>query len=277
MSPLISLYDDFAAEYERTRVPRFRPFVKKLLQLYDTRPGSYVLDAGCGTGLASTMVAPRAGHGGKIVGVDGSAKMLEIARHKAEGYGFDQCQFILGDITALDVPAETFDLVICSFALWGNPDHLFGEFFRVLKPNSALLLQQWTEDRGEAHSLFEHACKQFLTPSPDATLQTIRQTMAQQGAWWGPMKSAADYEQALKRVGFKSARAAQLTLPAHFAAIPEFIEFLSIGVRYRAELLALPETTRAQFVQAVTAALQPVATPQGIDLEWTAIQALARK
>src|SRR5581483_2876047 len=108
------LFDDFATDYERTRVPRFRPFVKKLLQLYDTRPGSQVLDAGCGTGLAATLVAPRVGQGGRVLRLDASEQMLEIARHKAQSFGFTQCEFVEGDVTRMDLPDASFDLVISS-------------------------------------------------------------------------------------------------------------------------------------------------------------------
>ncbi len=277
MDILIQLYDEFASEYERTRVPRFRPFVKRLLQLYDTRPGSHVLDAGCGTGLAATMVAPRAGHGGKIFGVDASEKMLEIARHKAKGFGFDQCEFVAGDITKLDAADDSFDVVICSFALWGEPRAVFGEFFRVLKPHGALLLQNWEPERGGLVRKFNdtlHAySKKFST---ERVLQT-RAVLAKHRADWSELQTPQDYERVLREVGFSQAAAQWFENATHFKNLDECIEFHALGVGARAELAAMDEATRAQFVTAIRDALQPFANARGVEEIWRAIQVRARK
>ena len=213
------------------RVPRFRPFAKRLLQLYDTRPGSFVIDAGCGTGLVGTMVAPRAGHSGKVLGVDASAAMLEIARHKASGFGFDQCEFVVGDILHLDVPDNSADLVTCSFALWGEPGKLFGEFFRVLKPGGALLLQNWENARGGITRTYGEALRAFATKSPDERLQLVRAIFAQHSQDWATVETAQDYERVLSEVGFTVASAQQMVNSTHFKDLDELIDFHDLSVK----------------------------------------------
>ncbi len=274
---LIDLYDEFAPEYERTRVPRFRPFVKRLLQFYDTRPGSHVLDAGCGTGLVATMVAPRAGHGGKVLGVDASEKMLEIARHKASGFGFDQCEFVRGDITRLDAADDSFDVVICSFALWGEPRALFAELFRVLKPHGALLLQNWETERGGITRTFNETLRPFSTLVPDERVSQARAVLAKHRAEWNELQTPADYERVLRGVGFSQVSAQWFVNSTHFKNLDECIEFHALGVGARAELGAMDDVTRAQFDSAIRAALQPFANERGVDEEWRAIQVSARK
>jgi ubiquinone/menaquinone biosynthesis C-methylase UbiE len=276
-NPLVALYDELAADYERTRVPRFRPFVKKLLQLYDTRPASVVLDAGCGTGLAATMVAPRVGHSGKILGVDGSSYMLDIARRKAQGFGFTQCEFVKGDLTKLNVNDETFDLVICSFALWGEPTALFREFFRVLKPHGALLLQNWEPDRNGVERTYREALNSFMTRTPNAELTEVRRIFAEQSQLWKDLKEPQAYEDELTASGFRTAFGQWITNPVRFANVAELIEYYDLGVRARGELEAMDVDTRARFTKAVTDALRPLETAQGVQTEWRAIQALARK
>ncbi len=277
MDILTQLYDEFATEYEQTRVPRFRPFVKKLLQQYDTRPGSHVLDAGCGTGLVATMVAPRAGHGGKVLGVDASEKMLEIARHKASGFGFDQCEFVLGDITHLDAADESFDVVICSFALWGEPRALFAEFFRVLKPHGAVLLQNWEAERGGITRAFNETMRAFSTQAPDERVLQARAILSKHRAEWSALQTPADYERVLREVGFSQTSAQWFVNSTHFKNLDECIEFHGMGVGARAELAALDETTRANFYAAARAALQPFLNERGVDEEWRAIQVSAHK
>lgn len=279
MSPniLATLYDEFASEYERTRVPRFRPFVKKLLQLYDTRPGSYVLDAGCGTGLAATMVAPRVGHSGRVLGVDASERMLEIARQKAQGFGFDQCEFVLGDMEHLDVPSDAFDVVICSFALWGEPRELFNEFLRVLKPHGALLIQNWETDRGGIARMYGQTLQSFALAISDERASQARAAFSKHRADWAEVQTPQDYERVLRGIGFSQAAAQWFASSTHFKNLDELIEFHNIGIRSRAEIAAMNETTRAEFHAAAGDALQTFVTGHGVDAEWRAIQVMARK
>lgn len=274
---LVSLYDAAAQDYERTRVPRFRPFVKKLFQRYDTRPNSHVLDAGCGTGLAATMIAPRVGHSGKVIGVDASEGMLELARSKARGFGFDQCEFYKGDIHALDFSDETFDQVICSFALWGEPAPLFGEFRRVLKLDGVLLAQNWLRDRDNALDVYREQLRTHQVSSGDAKLDAIRQVLAQEGENWERFKTPADYENALKAVGFSEVRTYIEALPIRFDHIDAFIEWQSLGILHRAELEAMSDAQRADFENAVRNALRPLETAKALDVELHAIQVVARK
>ncbi len=277
MSSLISAYDDFAADYERTRVPRFRPIVKQLLQRYDTRPGSHVVDAGCGTGLASTMVAPRVGHSGKILGIDTSLAMLEIARRKAQGFGFDQCEFVLGDISHLNLPDNSADLVICSFALWGKPDALFREFWRVLKPDGALLAQNWDMGRWSQPNPYRETLGKFISADPDPKIQQLRSEFDSHSRDWDTLRTADDYLALLRRVGFTRADGDTFSFTGHFKNLAEYIEFHSLGARVRTELAAMDEPTRSAFFADVTTALQPLDTSSGIDEAWRVVQISARK
>lgn len=274
---LAFLYDRLAPEYERTRVPRFRPFVKRLLQFYDTRPGSHVLDAACGTGLVATALAPRAGHTGRVLGIDLSPAMLEIARQKAHGYGFDQCEFVLGDMAHVDAPDSSFDLITCSFGLWGDPDAIFAEFSRLLKPGGALLVQNWEMERTGIPRTYSETLHTFSTTSPDARVRAVRESFSAQRALWNDINVPADYERRLRRVGFSSCSAQWMVAPAHFKNLEELVEFHNVGVFASAEIAAMDAPTRSAFTQALYDALNPLVTDRGLDEEWRAIQVSARK
>lgn len=276
MNSLVALYDELAPDYERTRVPRFRPFVKRLMQLYDTRPGSHVLDAGCGTGLAATLVAPRVGRTGHILGVDASPRMLEIARHKAQGFGFTQCEFVQGDITHLDVEPASFDLVLCSFALWGDPAILSAGFARVLRPHGVLLIQNWGAEGIGVARTFNETIRRFATTAPPPALAELRTRLATHRAAWAALDEPAAYENLFRSAGFSGATAAWFSQSAHFATLGELVEFHSLGTSSHAELAAMSDDARGRALEAISDALRPLETPRGLDVEWRAIQLIAR-
>lgn len=97
-----------------------------------------VLDAGCGPGFFSVLLA-RAGH--IVSGIDGSSGMLAHARENAAHFGVSP-HLLQGDFGTLPFTAETFDLVISRNVTHIIRDHLrvYGEWLRVLKPQGVLLI-----------------------------------------------------------------------------------------------------------------------------------------
>ncbi len=87
----------------------------------DARPPGRALDAGCGTGRHSVMMAERGWH---VVGVDYVAKALSRARERAERAGVaDHVRFLPADVAHLDdaLAGESFDLVTDVGCLHGLP------------------------------------------------------------------------------------------------------------------------------------------------------------
>ena len=76
--------------------------------IIDRLPIGLALDAACGSGRHAAYLAAK-GH--SVIGVDGSAKMLAVARAKVPGPGF--CQ---GDLRALPVADQQVALVTISLA-----------------------------------------------------------------------------------------------------------------------------------------------------------------
>jgi ubiquinone/menaquinone biosynthesis C-methylase UbiE len=103
-------------------------------QIIDCLPIGPALDAACGTGRHTAYLAAR-GH--SVIGVDGSAKMLAVARAKVSGVDF--CQ---GDLHALPLSDQEVDLVLVALALTHVPElePVLAEFARVLRPGGHLVI-----------------------------------------------------------------------------------------------------------------------------------------
>ncbi|MDB9373258.1 class I SAM-dependent methyltransferase [Nodularia sphaerocarpa] len=107
-------------------------------KVIDTK-GKVILDAGCGTGYKSLMLA-EANPGAKIVGVDISAESIKLARQRLEYHGFDHAEFhvlALEDLPTLD---DQFDYINCDELLYLFPDLTvaLGAMKAVLKPDGII-------------------------------------------------------------------------------------------------------------------------------------------
>lgn len=112
----------------------------------DLRPGSKVLDAGCGGGrhLSEAFRA----RGVSVVGIDlnrddalKAYNTTKIMRKEGEDGG-GASLVMVSDVTRLPFKDASFDIVICSEVLEHIPDHrqAMGEIIRVLKPGSSLVV-----------------------------------------------------------------------------------------------------------------------------------------
>ncbi len=101
--------------------------------------GKVILDAGCGTGYKSLVLA-EANPGAQIVGVDLSAKSVELARERLKYHGFENAQFeVLGIEDLLSLGLE-FDYINCDEVLYLFPDPAIGlqAMKSVLKPEGII-------------------------------------------------------------------------------------------------------------------------------------------
>ncbi len=101
--------------------------------------GKVILDAGCGTGYKSLVLAA-ANAGAKIVGVDISEKSIELARQRLQYHGFDNAEFYLSSIEDLPSLGLSFDYINCDEVLYLFPDPAIGlqAMKSVLKPDGII-------------------------------------------------------------------------------------------------------------------------------------------
>jgi demethylmenaquinone methyltransferase/2-methoxy-6-polyprenyl-1,4-benzoquinol methylase len=120
------------------------PYVKaarrELYRLLRPRPGSRLLDAGCGLGVDIAALAPRVRPGGAVVGLDLSERMLGLARQR---YGeVDAVEFKAGSVESIPFPDGTFDGAFAMRTLQYLNDPAVGvrELARVTRPGGRVVL-----------------------------------------------------------------------------------------------------------------------------------------
>jgi ubiquinone/menaquinone biosynthesis C-methylase UbiE len=100
-------YDSMAASYDRSLAPlawlqeRIRRQAVDALQL---RAGDTVLDAGCGTGASFPRLVEAVGAQGRIVGVDQSTGMLDVARRRVARAGWKNVDVIEAAVQDAELP-----------------------------------------------------------------------------------------------------------------------------------------------------------------------------
>lgn len=104
------------------------------------KQGEVVLDLGCGAGADVFLSAREVGIEGKIYGLDMTDEMLDLARKQAVEYGFENVEFIKGEIEDIPLPDQSVDVVIsnCVISLVPDKEKAFKEISRVLKPGGRI-------------------------------------------------------------------------------------------------------------------------------------------
>jgi len=127
------------------------PITLPVLDLMDVRPSDNVLDAGCGAGWLSRLLAERVPQG-RVVGMDISDEMVRRARKSC--VDFAHVIFTVGAVDEIPWDSNFFDKAISveSAYYWPDPARGLREIFRVLRAGgSAWILINYYRDNPHCH------------------------------------------------------------------------------------------------------------------------------
>lgn len=115
-----------------------------LCDAVDLRSGEKVLDVATGTGNAALAAARRFAD---VTGIDYVPDLLDKARARAAADGLT-VDFRAGDAEALDLPDDSFDVVLSACGAMFAPDHrkTASELVRVCRPGGRIGMVNWCPD-----------------------------------------------------------------------------------------------------------------------------------
>ena len=123
-----------------------QPASDQLIQYAGIDPGHSVLDVATGTGEPALTIARIVGPQGKVVGVDLSPEMLEVAKARAASQGLTDVSFQVNEDENLSAFQDSsFDAVVSRFGVMFMPEPIkaLGGFRRVLKPGGKAAVAVW--------------------------------------------------------------------------------------------------------------------------------------
>ena len=153
--------------------------------LADIKKGETVIDLGSGAGFDAFIVSRIVENNGKVIGIDLSDDMLELARENAKKGNYSNVNFIKGDIEKLPLNSNMAEHVIsnCVINLSLNKGAIFKEAYRVLKIDGKLSISDIVLER----------------ELPDF----IKNSLAGHIACVSGAETLEDYLQYVKEAGFK--------------------------------------------------------------------------
>ena len=141
-------WDGSAGEFWTDNADLFDAGVARYLQPFLAAaaigPAAQVLDVGCGTGQ-TTREAARLASEGSVTGIDLSARMLDLARRRAEQEGLTNVRFEQADAQVADLGVGRYDRAISrtGVTFFGDPIAAFANLARALKPDGRMVLLVW--------------------------------------------------------------------------------------------------------------------------------------
>ena len=247
------------ARYDRMN----EPFAALILAAAQLRPGSHVLDVGCGCG-GTTLAAARVIAPGQAVGLDLSGPMLARARATAEAAGLRNAVFRQGDAQVHPLEPARFDGVISRFGtmFFADPVAAFANIRSATRPGGRLAFVCWQP----------LAANQWLLV-PGAALAEHVPLPAGFGSGDGPgMFAFSDPDRPREILAAAGWRDIEITaehasvLVGGGGSVEDAVEFVRTASMGRMMLAGADAGTFDRAVASVRAALAPYADADGVRL-----------
>ncbi len=247
---MTSPHDWDAATYDRVGTPMAR-WGAVVLDRLPLAGDERVLDAGCGSGRVTELLAERLPNG-TVVALDGSPAMIEEARGRLERFG-GRIEYVVADL-GRPIPLDTpVDAILSTATFHWVPDHdaLFRNLAAVLRPGGRLVAQCG----GEGNI---------------ASIQRVLATIGD--GWLGDVlfETPEATERRLAAAGFVEIEAWLTDEPTAFEPGEPFETYLRTVV-LGSHLARLPSGARDAFVATVAARLP------GVRIDYVRLNIAARR
>lgn len=239
-----------AEAYEQYLGPAIaEPFSRMLLDRAAPRQGQHILDLACGPGIVARRVAPMVGIEGRVVALDISPAMLDVARALPAPAGA-AIEWLQGDAIALDLPDKAFDLVLCQQGLQFFSDRkaALREMRRVLAVDGRAVLSVW---RGLEHhpfyeGLFRAISRRFALEVSDLDVSFS-------------LGHTEDLQALLIDAGFPHREIEECSLDVRFPIPSRFVQITVLGAATSIPAFArLSLSARSEIIDTISCELAPL-------------------
>jgi SAM-dependent methyltransferase len=230
--------------------------------------GRRVLDLAAGTGEQTIPAAQRVGPSGKVVAIDISTSMLEIAAEAVRQAGLDNVELRVMDAQRLELEPASFDAAICRCALMLIPDPVraSAEVRRVLKPGARFSAVVYSTPERNPWGALPLSIVRRRAGKPGPAIGQPGQF-----ALGGPGMIEAVFEQA----GFRDISVRAVPGSRCVAAVDQIIAEQRAGTpRVTAALADLDEAEREAAWAEIERAFRQFETPEGVEVPAEALVAV---
>jgi ubiquinone/menaquinone biosynthesis C-methylase UbiE len=135
-----------------------------MLELSRVESHHRVLDAATGPGFVALLFAERARY---VVGVDLTRALLQKAKALQRERRLCNAAFVEGEVGAIPVRSEMFDVVTChkAFHHFPEPERALAEMRRVLRPGGRLVLGDTLSSEDPEKSVLHNRLERMRDPS----------------------------------------------------------------------------------------------------------------
>jgi ubiquinone/menaquinone biosynthesis C-methylase UbiE len=129
-----NFFETAATEWDEMRLTYYdEQVIETMADAIGVDSAQTVLDVGTGTGFIAAGLAPRAG---RVIGIDNSPAMLEVARDNHAQLGIDNVELREGDLSRLPLEGDSVDAAVANMVLHHaeSPAAMIAEMARVVRP-----------------------------------------------------------------------------------------------------------------------------------------------
>jgi ubiquinone/menaquinone biosynthesis C-methylase UbiE len=200
-----SRFGAVAAEYLTSKVHASGQDLAWLVEAATLTGFERVLDVGTGAGHTAFALAP---HSARVVALDLTRPMLEVAQNEGEVRQLTNISYLEGDAQAIPCEDGSFDVVACRKASHHFPRirQAVQEWARVVKPGGKLLLVDSISPEEPELDLFLHEIEILRDPSHVRSQRISEWRILLEGAGfvlntvreWGIVLDVADWTQRMR-------------------------------------------------------------------------------
>jgi SAM-dependent methyltransferase len=141
-------YDAASDHYDAEPLSFWVRYGERTVDRLGLSAGASVLGVCCGSGASAVPAAEHVGPGGRVLAVDLADRLLELGRAKASARGLGQVEFRRADAEALELPAGSFDAVVCVFGIFFSDEMApqVARLWQLVGPGGQLAITTWGHD-----------------------------------------------------------------------------------------------------------------------------------